>query len=486
MMTTILTVAEVAYLVVLSGWILLEKRSPIATVAWILALAALPVVGLLLFYFLGPRHLFRKRSKHKAARAAVRARIRENAQLPSDSDELRQFMRLVYEVGGDPPTTARDVQLLTSSEQCYDAINQAIGEANHHVHVTLYILEPGEAGDRLRQSLIDAAARGAQVRLLMDAVGSNRATRRWLRPLKSAGVHVAFFNSVGFRRFRAPINFRNHRKIIVCDGKVGFTGGYNVCDDYVGSAQILSSKAEKDKRTPPWRDTHVMVRGDAVRWLQLSFFDDWHYTVGDAPEGPEFLPPPEDLAFASPLPEGAVLAQAVPGGPDQRKEPIRNVYFAALGRARERAWLTMAYFVPDEPMLAALKTASLRGVDVRVLVPRVGDSRVVSAATRSYYDELNECGVKMYEYVPTMHHAKTMLVDDGLSIVGSANFDARSFRLNFEMMLVFYDRRVNDQLSQLFQDDLRQSERVTGREPALLTPVERLAEAAARVLSPIL
>lgn len=472
MMTTILTVAEVTYLVVLSGWILLEKRSPVATVAWILALAALPFVGLVLFYFLGPRHLFRKRSKHMAARAKVRAQLRERLSIHDDDLELRQHMRLVYEAGGDPPAIARGVRLLTRADECYDAMHAAIAAAAHHVHITLYILEPGVAGDRLRESLIAAAGRGVQVRLLLDAVGSNRANRGWLRPMRRAGVEIAFFNAVGFRRVRAPINFRNHRKIIVCDGHVGFTGGYNVCDDYI---------ATPGAKKPPWHDTHVKVEGEIVRWLQLSFLDDWQYTVGAAPSGPEYLPPPRGERTGD-----AMIAQAVPGGPDQLREPVRNVYFAALGHARQRAWMTMAYFVPDEPTLAALKTASLRGVDVRVLVPRDGDSRVVSAATRSYYEELTQCGVKIYEFLPTMHHGKTMLIDEDMAIVGSANFDARSFRLNFELMLVFYDARMNAQLATLFERDLGESERVSGREPKLLGVTTRVSEAAARVLSPIL
>lgn len=495
MLTTILTIAEITYIVILSGWILLEKRSPVATVAWILMLAALPMFGFAIFYFLGPRFLHRKRDRHKRARLAVRTRIQQSAAIvPEHLASTRQFMHLVYEAGGDPPSTATGVEYLATSEQCYASINAAIDAARHHVHVTFYICEPGHAGGVFMEKLVAAAKRGVEVRLLMDAVGSSRASRKWLRPLLRAGGKVAFFNPVGLRKLRSPINFRNHRKIVVCDGEVGFTGGFNVCDDYIGSTRItgelqkeLQRSRKEQKQKPPWRDTHLKLHGSAVRWLQLSFFDDWLFSVGEAPEGPRYLPERDE--YTNPLdelPEGTSLVQVVPGGPDQRKEPIRNVYFASIGAATERCWITSAYFVPDEPTLTALKNAAMRGVDVRVMVPQIGDSRVVSAATRSYYEELTDCGVKMYEYLPTMHHAKTMLVDDQLAIVGSANFDARSFRLNFELMVVLYGKAHTDALGAMFEADLKESERVTGREPRLHTPWERMMEAGARVLSPIL
>lgn len=493
--TTIFTLAEITYIVILSGWILLEKRSPVATVAWILFLSVLPMFGFAVFYFLGPRFLYRKRDRHKRARIAVRAHMQKgNAIVPEHLTTTKQFMRLVYEAGGDPPSTATDVTYLGTSSVCYAKINEAIDAATHHVHVTFYICEPGQAGDVFMAKLVAAATRGVEVRLLMDAVGSSRATRKWLAPLRRAGGRVMFFNPVGFRQFRAPINFRNHRKLVICDGEVGFTGGFNVCDDYVGSTRLsgaiqkeLQSEQRTEQQKPPWRDTHVMLRGNAVRWLQLSFLDDWLFTVGEAPEGPKYLPTHDETVNPlQELPEGTSLVQVVPGGPDQRKEPIRNVYFASIGSAISRVWITSAYFVPDEATLAALKSAALRGVDVRVLVPQVGDSRIVSAATRSYYEELTDCGVKFYEYLPTMHHAKTMLVDDDLAIVGSANFDARSFRLNFELMVVLYGKTHTDALAAMFEADLELSERITGREPRLHTPTERIMEAFARVLSPIL
>lgn len=494
-LTTILTIAEVAYVIVLSGWILLEKRSPVATVAWILMLALLPLFGFVLFYFFGPRFLIRKRERHKRARKLVRTRMLQGAtHVPDKLAPTRRFVSMVYEAGGDPPSTADQVTLLGTSVECYAAINAAIDAAKDHVHVTFYICEPGEAGNVFMDKLVAAAARGVHVRLLMDAVGSSRATRKWLAPLKRAGGQVAFFNRVGFRRIRAPINFRNHRKIVVCDGVVGFTGGFNVCDDYIGAAGVtaaitkeLASERTKNKRRAPWRDTHVMLHGKVVSWLQLSFFDDWLFTVGEAPEGARYLPEKDELTNPlDNLPHGCSLVQVVPGGPDHRKEPIRNVYFAAIGRACTRVWITAAYFVPDEPILTALKVASLRGVDVRVLVPGVGDSRIVSAATRSYYEELTECGVKIYEYLPTMHHAKTMVIDEEMAIVGSANFDARSFRLNFELMVILYGAEHAKELARMFEADLEVSEQVTGREPANLKVWERLFEATARALSPIL
>ncbi len=472
-LVTVLTIAELVYLVGLGAWILLEKRSPVATLAWILALVALPYVGFVVFFFLGPRRIRRKRLRHKRARGVVAATTPGAADLktttaPVDPREV-QLVTLATRAGEPPVDRCEEVTILHDAASTYDAIERAIRSAQHHVHVAYYILDPGKAGTRLRDALVERAKAGVQVRVLVDHVGSSALKRSWVAPLVAAGGRFAHFNAVSFARLRSRIDFRNHRKIVVVDGRVGFTGGINIADEYLeaGVAGVV-----------PWRDTHVMLAGDVVRWLQLTFLEDWHYATGYTPRGSEYFP--------SPTGRGDHRVQIVASGPDRELEPIQKMYFAAITLASERVWVTTPYFIPDDAILTALTTAALRGVDVRVLVPKKSDSYVVTAAARSYYDALLACGVRVYEYEPTMIHAKTVIVDDVLSAVGTANMDNRSFRLNFEVTAILYGEKHARELAAQFKADLRASREIKVNARKQVPLRWRFAEAGARVLSPLL
>lgn len=470
---TVLTIAELVYVVGLGAWILLEKRSPVATLAWILALIALPYVGFVVFFFLGPRRIRRKRLRHKRARGAAIASAAPEGALgeapvtPEIDPREAQLVRLATRAGEPPVDRAETVTILADAAATYDAIEAAVRAAEHHVHVAYYILDPGRAGTRLRDALVERAKAGVTVRVLVDHVGSNALSRAWVQPLVDAGARFAHFNVVSFARLRSRIDFRNHRKIVVVDGRVGFTGGINVADEY------LPREGE-----PPWRDTHVKLVGDVVRWLQLTFLEDWNFATGYTPRGPEYFPPPTG--------KGAERVQIVASGPDRELEPIQKMYFAAITLASERVWVTTPYFIPDDAVLTALTTAALRGVDVRVLVPKRSDSFVVTAAARSYYDALLACGVRVYEFSPTMIHAKTLVVDDLLAAVGTANMDNRSFRLNFEVTALLYGSARARELAAQFKADLRVSHEIKASARKQIPFGWRFAEAGARVLSPLL
>jgi cardiolipin synthase A/B len=470
---TVLTIAELLYVLGLGTWILLEKRSPVATLAWILALVALPYVGFVVFFFLGPRRIRRKRLRHKRARGAVvlatpgtealATSAAAAADRPRDPREA-QLVMLATRAGEPQSDLCEEVTLLHDAASTYDAIELAVRSAKHHVHIAYYILVPGRAGTRLRDALVERAKAGVTVRVLVDHVGSGAITKAWLAPLLAAGAKFARFNEVTFARLRSRIDFRNHRKIVVVDGTVGFTGGINITDDYLDAGA--------------WRDTHVRLAGDAVRWLQLTFLEDWNYATSYSPRGEEYFPLPTG--------RGKHRVQIVASGPDRELEPIQKMYFAAIALANERVWVTTPYFIPDDAVLTALTTAALRGVDVRVLVPKRSDSLVVTAAARSYYDALLACGVRVYEYEPTMIHAKTIVVDDLLSAVGTANMDNRSFRLNFEVTAILYGEEHARELAAHFKTDLRSSHEVKLASRKLVSPGWRVAEAGARVLSPLL
>ncbi|XAH25917.1 cardiolipin synthase [Xylophilus sp. GW821-FHT01B05] len=468
-----LSIAWTGYIVVLAVWIVLQKRSPLSTLSWILSMAALPVLGFVLYYFLGPQRLRRQRLKRLRSQANFYAKadldsLRGQAmQAPS---HLRQLGQLGLASCDIPVSTASDVRLLVGGAQTFEALFDAVRAARHHVHLEYYIFEPDAIGTALRDLLVEKAQQGVEVRLLVDALGSKRLGLRFLAPLRGAGGEVGLFHATRIgRRLRPVLNFRTHRKIVVCDGRVGFTGGLNITD-------------EEDERSRPdaYHDVHLRLEGNAVRWLQTVFMEDWAYATHErrrrtAQEFAELLPPPSP---------GVHAVQIVGSGPDNEREAIHRMVVAAIHVAQRRVWITTPYFVPGQPALMALTNAALRGVDVRLLVPLRSDSRVVSAAARSYFDELIAAGVKVWEYQACMLHSKTMLVDDDCGFIGTANFDNRSFRLNYEICALVYGPALAVPLGAQFERDLRQALRVPAHRQ--LSFRQRLGDAAARLFSPLL
>lgn len=495
MLITILTIAEIVYIVVLATWILFEKRPPMSTLAWILALVALPYVGLVVFFFLGPRRLVRQRLRYERVRDAARRESQSyggataivSGRSPSDDPRIAQLDRLAVSSGEPPADICEEVTIFHDAASTFDAMEAAIARAKHHVHVGYYIFESGRVGARICDALVERARAGVTVRVLIDDVGSSAMSRAMIRKMKTNGIELARFHPVRFSRIRNRFDFRNHRKILVCDGVVGFTGGINLSDDYLpetGPAGPLSPSPPGRRRRlrrghpGPWRDTHVRMRGDAVRWLQLAFLCDFNYAAGALPHKLDYFPPPTR--------EGRHRVQIVTSGPDRDVGPIESMYFAATALARSRVLVTTPYFIPNHAIIAALTTAARRGVDVRLLVPRRSDSLVVTAAARSYYDEILASGARVYEYQPTIVHAKTLVVDDFFAAVGTANMDIRSFRLNFEITAVLYGREHADELAAQFARDLASAKEVTRAARKSLTLGWRAAEASARVLSPLL
>jgi cardiolipin synthase len=446
-----------------SIWLVLQRRSPVATLAWIAALAWLPLVGIAVYQFFGPPRLSRKKLRY----ARARARVASGTKRPAVVEDVGRLMALAERAGEIPPARARVLELYNNGEDAYASIEKAIAQAEHHVHLEYYIWEADQTGTHMRDLLIERARSGVECRVLLDAIGSPRAKRKFVQPMADAGVHVAFFNPVSLRALRRGlINFRTHRKIVVCDGKVGFTGGINVTD--VHTARFAGPEA--------WRDTHARIEGAAVHGLQRLFLEDWHFAAKEAGSVEPYFP--DDPG------DGRYVIQVLGSGPDHQLFPIHKVYFSAIAAADSRVLITTPYFVPDEPVLLALMTAAMRGVDVRVLVPGKGDSALVTAAARSYFDELVAVGVKIYEYGPPMMHAKTMVIDEELSIVGTANMDNRSFRLNFECALAIAGEETARRLTDWFFEDVERSREVTAKRTVPLR--QRLHESVARLLSPIL
>jgi len=449
------------YMLLLSAWILLQKREPIATLSWLLSLILLPYIGFLIYHFLGPTRIKRQNLKRNKARAGLMPLTEAN--LADNADAL---MRLNVAASGFAPSSAVQVDLLVNGAATYDALERAFDAASHHIHLEYYIFEPDITGTRIRDALIRQAVRGIEVRLLLDRLGSKNIGESFLRPLRDAGVEIAFFHPFFLRRlWRPQINIRSHRKIVVIDGITGFTGGINITDE-----------ENEGLRADAYVDLHFRAEGEIARWLQLAFVADWLYAGGRfKADARYFLPPPAQA--------GPVTAQVLAAGPDTPWEPIHRAQVEAISGARKRVLLVTPYFVPSEAAMMALTSAALSGVDTALVVPRRSDSRMVTLAARSYFDVLAEAGVRVYEF-PRMLHTKALLVDDGTVILGSANFDRRSFRLNFELSMLFENSDLGDRLARILYGYLGESRRF---DPKQRLPLgERLAQAGARLFSPLL
>jgi cardiolipin synthase len=467
--TLLLLIAEAIWVAGIGTVIILQRRSATATIAWVFALALMPIFGFIVYRLIGPLRLERKKVKRNISRKAVREILHAQAALVEESEEHQQLSRVGVELGEASPLRAEDVELYFDGASCYAALLAAVAAAKHHIHIEYYIWEPDQIGVQLRDALIERAKAGISVRLVVDATGSNNLKEKFLAPLRAAGIEFAWFNPVRLRslRIRRP-DFRTHRKIVVIDGRVGFTGGMNITD--VHSA--LLSKTY-------WRDTHLRLTGAAVWPLQRLFMEDWYFAS-------EQLCPVNDHTYPAPTRDGTHLVQIIGSGPDSAAFAIHKMLFTAINQSTDRLWMTTPYFVPDEGLLLAITSAALRDVDVRLLVPKRGDSRLVDMAARSYFPELLEAGVRIYEYEPRFIHAKTLVCDDDVAIVGTANLDNRSFRLNFEVNAIVFGEACNATLAGAFTADLRVSREVIRSEFDRQPFKARLGQAYARLISPLL
>lgn len=463
-----LSVAWIGYLLWLAVWIVLQKREPAATLSWLFGLALLPFVGLIVYYLFGPQRI--QRQQRRRARSRCQRDLAEDEASCADD----AFSALLENSSGFPPSTATRVDLLVDGGQTYESLIEAIGQAQRHVHAEYYIFAADRSGAAVRDALIAAARRGVKVRLLLDALGSGFGLRAgWFRGLTDAGGEVRWFHRLRLWRFwRKPwLNLRSHRKIVVIDGHIGFTGGINVTED-----------EDDRRRRDAYRDLHLRLEGRIVRSLQQLFVEDWTY-AGRQRNG--LLEPALDPAEPR-LEHGATPAQLVASGPDDRWESIHRAWVSAIHGARTRLWLATPYFVPGEAALMALTSAAMRGVDVRLIIPRRSDSLLVTWAARSYFDELAPAGVRIFEYGPRLLHSKAMLVDDEQAIIGSANFDQRSFRLNFEAAVCLRDAAICSELEQVMRSDLESAVEVEPKAWRERPFWRRLPEAFARLMSPLL
>lgn len=451
--------------------VLSENRNPVKSLAWVTVLVLLPLVGLVLYLFFG-RNI---RNTRKISRRA-RRRLKKREEIPAVdfaslglSDASLQQIRLGRSLTGAVFYPGNEVKVYTCGRDKFEDFKRDLRQATHYINIQYYIFEDDNIGRQVRDILVERARAGVTVRLIYDHVGSFRVNAHFFRDMRRAGIQAHPFFKVSFPLLGTRINWRNHRKLCVIDGRVGYLGGMNIADRYITGGRFAS-----------WRDTHVRVTGPVVNALQYSFAVDWRFMgqplINDDPAAPHF----------SATPGAGVGAQLITSGPTSQWSDLAMAFHKAIANARRRVLIQTPYFLPTDGLLKALQTAALANVDVRIMVPRRSDSAMLTYATASYIAQCLQAGIKIYFYDAGMLHSKTIVVDDELCTVGSTNFDFRSFEHNFEGNLFFFSRRLNEQLSDIFNVDLRHSTRVTPANWRKRPVKQKAMESILRLLSPVL
>ena len=380
---------------------------------------------------------------------------------------MDQIRTLIDKHAGFPLSTDNEVELLKDGENTFNRIFEALQEAQESIHVQYYIFEEGELADRLLDLFVKKEAAGVEVRLIYDSIGSLSLSRGYLKRLREAGIEVHNFLPYRFGKFITSLNYRNHRKIIVVDGKIAFTGGINISDKYL----------KGDSHLGMWHDMHLMVRGQAAHQLDTVFINDWELVSGKRLEirAPVYKSPP-----------GNNRVQILATGPDDDYPLMEQLYFSLINSARKHLFITNPYIIPSHAIMTALHTAALSGVDVRLLVSAQADSQVVTWCVRSYFQRFLKAGIRIYLYPEGFLHSKIITVDDTMCTIGTANVDDRSFQHNYEVNAVIYEPGTARKLREYFEADSEKSIELTYEIFRLRPWHHRLAEGAARTISPLL
>lgn len=467
-----LMVAYVITIISIIVVVLSENRSPVKSLAWVTVLLLLPAVGIILYIFFGrsiknTRMISRRNRRRLRRREDHGYRVRVNKL--DVSQESRQLIKLTRTLSGSLPYQTNEVSVFTSGHEKFESLLADLNRAHRFINMQYYIISDDNVGSQIKDVLVRKVREGVTVRLIYDHVGSYRTKKAFFEELVQAGVQAFPFFKVVFPPFGTRINWRNHRKICIIDGEVGYIGGMNVADRYIDGGKFTS-----------WRDTHIRVEGPAVAALQYSFIIDWNFMGQPLIE--------DELPHISQKgrQEGKNLMQLLTSGPTSQWTTIALLFTRAIASAKERIFIQTPYFLPTEGLLRALQTASLSGVDVRVMIPATSDSRLLTAASASYISECLRSDMKIYLYNAGMLHAKTMLVDYEFVSIGSTNFDFRSFEHNFEANMQIYSEKFNAQMAEIFMNDLKYCTRVNASEWRKRPLLKRIEESVMRLLSPIL
>lgn len=470
--------------VVLSGLVVFfERRNPASTWAWLLVLLFIPIFGFIVYMIFGRNSkrekMFREKEKydqevyykylfhdvHSAEKVVQQKTFLENKGKLVEADYVTDLAHLHLN-SGNWMTFNNQVEYFNNGKEKFEALVQDIRNAKKFIHLEYYIWRGDRLGTRLVEELTKKAAEGVEVRILYDGIGNARLPKYFFDKFHDAGGYTAAF----LPRFVVRLNYRNHRKLAIIDGKIGYIGGFNVGDEYLGIV----------KRYGPWRDTHLRFRGDAIDQMQMRFIKDWNFTAKNG------IIQLSEKYFPKRVQFDGVRTQIVSSGPDTQWKNVRNGYFKMMNEAESHIYLTTPYFVPDDGIFEALRVAALSGLDVRIIIPGNPDHFFVYWASMSYLGELLEAGVKVYQYEKGFIHAKVLTIDGTVSSVGSANMDIRSFDLNFEVNAFMYDEDITKVLEDDFKNDLRCCVEITKEWYHRRRWWFKVREAIARLISPML
>lgn len=481
-----LVLFEIGYAILLGvvcARIIYDTRSVTKTLAYLLFAIFVPIVGMVFYLLFGINYKNRKMyTKKLFDNEEMATQLREKVYRYSkqtfiENDTVVKSNReLAYMLVNDvqsPLTANNSVKLLMNGEQKFPEVLQALKEAKHHIHIEYYIYENDEIGRTIENVLIEKAKQGVKVRFIYDDFGSNAIGKNLVRRLNENSVEAFPFLKIHFIAFANRLNYRNHRKIIVIDGKTAFVGGINVSDKYINSPG--------DKKLY-WRDTHLRIDGMGVHYLQYLFLCDWNFCANEKIQPHESFFPREDTLSAC----GDKVVQMVASGPDSDTPTILYSTLQAISLAKKEILITSPYFIPGESLLDALIIASLSGISVKLLVPGISDSTLVNTAAKSYYNDLLAAGVEIYLYQKGFVHSKTMVTDEKIAIVGTANMDYRSFDLNFEVNAIVYDSEIAVQLRDAFYEDIQHAEKIDFDTWSTRPKMRQLIEKITRLMSPML
>lgn len=463
--------ALLAYTAQLVSIIWMEHRRQSHMVAWIFIAMVCPFIGYALYWLIGRRL---RRIPNQLAVRQVRSVMKgeREAQTRGEANRIDAFVKEHLPFRATHRNRAR---VLTNGDETYEAILEAISEARHHIHLDYYTLRSDGIGRRFLETLIAKAKAGVEIRLLYDGIGSLKLEAAYLQELDRHGVRHACFSPPGESLLKRRLNFRNHRKIVVVDGRIGFLGGINIGDEYLGL----------DKRLGYWRDTHLRLEGACVHQLQQIFAENWHRATnlslaleGDAEKSSAYMP--------EPVCDGDDRVVLVPGKPGIHDQIVAEALFVAIAEARSSIYATTPYFIPDPAIAASLRIAARSGLDVRLIIPGVGDSKLVLLATLSYIQDMLDAGVKVYRYGKGFIHAKVMIIDGRVASIGSANLDMRSLYSNYEILALIEGEKPVSRLMDDFMEDIANSEPLDPMQFSLRPAKAKAAETLMRLLSPLL
>ncbi len=460
--------------------IFFQRKNPTTVWAWLLVLYCLPVLGFFLYLILGQNFRKERMFKMKEIEGEVKYAVRRQEesiyrkQLRLKDPELERFRSLIlYNLneGESVLTDNNDIRVYTDGKEKFRALINEMEHARNYIHLQYYIIKKDELWEEIEKVLIRKARQGVEVRVLFDSMGCRTMRKRdWMR-LQAAGVKTAEFFPAVLGKLQLRVNYRNHRKIVVIDGRIGFVGGFNIGREYLGL----------DRHFGYWRDTHLCIEGSSVTSLAVRFVLDWNYAAGEN----LFL---EDRLFKIPayIRSGKDPVQIISSGPDSGNQIIRNNYLRLIHMAKERVYIQTPYFIPDEDILEALKIAAKSGIDVRIMVPCKPDHPFVYWATYSYLGDMIHAGAKCYTYDDGFIHSKCLCVDGLASCVGTANMDIRSFSLNFEVNVTVYSAKTTHKLEEEFRKDILKCTLITKKQYDSRNLLVRAREQVCRLLSPLL